>query len=104
MKEVIDFSEFSLILETNKYVVVDFYATWCGPCKKIAPRLQELSESHRDVKFVKVDVDKQEELASKYRVSAMPTFLFFAKGKKVDEVVGANLESIKDKLNKLKTL
>ncbi|KAH9366721.1 hypothetical protein HPB48_008778 [Haemaphysalis longicornis] len=68
----------------DKLVVVDFYATWCGPCKMIEPFLKQQSEIYKDqVVFLKVDVDENEEIASQYEISCMPTFLFIKKREKV---------------------
>ena len=64
-----------------KYIVVDFYATWCGPCKKMAPQLEKMSESYKNVLFLKVDVDGDAgTVAEKYGVSSLPTFMFFDAG------------------------
>ena len=79
----------------DKLVVVDFFAEWCGPCKMIAPMLQEMSEQMSNVVFLKVDVDQNEEAAAEYNISAMPTFIFFKGGKKVNEMMGANAEKLK---------
>ncbi len=70
-------------------VVVDFYAEWCGPCKQIAPVLESLAgELEGQVKIVKVDVDDQSELASRFGVQTIPNLLFFKEGEVVDQVVG----------------
>lgn len=82
-------------------VVVDFYADWCGPCKRIAPDIEQLSEKNQTVIFLKVNVDTEEEIASKYDVSSMPTFMFFKDGNKVGEVIGANLKAITQKIEDL---
>ncbi|XP_077549310.1 thioredoxin 2 [Haemaphysalis longicornis] len=83
----------------DKLVVVDFYATWCGPCKMIEPFLKQQSEIYKDeVVFLKVDVDENEEIASQYEISCMPTFLFIKKREKVDEISGANKEMIQQML------
>jgi thioredoxin 1 len=74
----------------GKLVVIDFSATWCGPCKQIAPLFKELSEAVSDVIFVKVDVDDNPDTAAKYQVSAMPTFLFIKAGEVVDRLMGAS--------------
>lgn len=86
----------------KKLVVVDFYATWCGPCKVIAPRLEALSKDLTDVVFLKVDVDNCEDVAMEYKISCMPTFLFFKDGKKIEEFSGANYDKLVETMNKLK--
>jgi len=86
----------------EKLVVVDFYATWCGPCKMIAPQIEEMSTSMTDVVFLKVDVDEAEDVAGNYNVTAMPTFMFFKKGEKVDELMGANADKLRELVNKHK--
>jgi thioredoxin 1 len=82
------------------HVFVDFFATWCGPCKRIAPELEKLSKKYTSVKFVKVDVDDLPELAEKYEVSAMPTFLMFKHNdmKPFEPIVGADLTKIENLL------
>lgn len=74
----------------GKLVVIDFSATWCGPCKQIAPLFKELSDVISDVIFVKIDVDDNPDTAAKYQVSAMPTFLFIKAGEVVDRLMGAS--------------
>ncbi len=61
-------------------VLVDFYADWCGPCKMIAPILEEFSNNHQDVKVLKVNVDEEKELASKYSIMAIPTLHLYKNG------------------------
>ncbi|KAL3817167.1 hypothetical protein ACHAXA_006167 [Cyclostephanos tholiformis] len=81
----------------DKLTVVDFTATWCGPCKMIAPFFKEMSEEMGTrVQFVKVDVDDNPEAAQKYGVSAMPTFLFVKGGEVVDRLMGANTERLRE--------
>lgn len=65
---------------TKKMVVVDFTATWCGPCKKIAPVFESLAAQNTDVRFVKVDVDKAPDVATKEAIQSVPSFLFFKVG------------------------
>lgn len=69
-------------------VVVDFFATWCGPCKMLGPIIEKLGNSMNDVKFIKVDVDKHEELARRYGVMSIPTIIFFKDGKEVTKRIG----------------
>jgi thioredoxin 1 len=80
----------------DKLVLIDFYATWCGPCKVIAPELEKLAGEYSNVVVLKVDVDEAEEVAQKYDISAMPTFKLFHKGKEISMVMGANLSKLKE--------
>ena len=70
----------------DKLVVIDFFATWCGPCKMIAPRLEEWEAQMSNVKFLKVDVDEAEDVAAHYQISAMPTFILIKNKQKVLKV------------------
>ena len=70
-------------------VVVDFFATWCGPCKRLAPVIEEAAEDFADVPFYKVDIDEAPELAQQYRVMSVPTLVFFRKGEVIKKSVGA---------------
>ena len=76
------------VLESKVPVLVDFFATWCGPCKMVAPILDELSEELKDVKICKVDVDDQPELAKKNFVMSIPMFFVYKDGKVVRRDVG----------------
>lgn len=90
MARLINSSEFSGLLQEDKLLVVDFFATWCGPCKKLSPTLDEVSEEFGDrVNIVKVDVDESEDLAMTYGIRSVPTVLFFKNGQQVDKFVGA---------------
>lgn len=75
-------------------VVIDFFATWCGPCKRIAPTYEKLSEAFQTVTFLKVDVDEATELVEQYNISAMPTFVFLKDGKEVKRVEGADMAGL----------
>lgn len=86
-------------LNKYKYIVVDVYTTWCGPCKKIAPDIKKFSEKYSNVKFLKLDAEKYSDLADKYKIETLPTFLFFKSGKEVDRVEGANVKKVEDILS-----
>jgi thioredoxin 1 len=78
------------VLEWGHPVLVDFWAEWCGPCRMIAPALEELArEFEGRARIVKVNVDEQQELAMQYGIRSIPTLLFFQAGKVVDQIVGA---------------
>lgn len=79
---------------SGKVVVVDFSATWCGPCRIIAPHFVELSKKYTNMIFIKVDVDDVQEVAELCKISAMPTFQVWKDGKKVDELVGASQDRL----------
>jgi thioredoxin 1 len=71
-------------------VVIDFFATWCGPCNRIVSVYKELAEKYSNVAFLKVDVDESEHIASKFNVESLPTFVFLKNGVEVTRVEGAN--------------
>ncbi|MGN0915760.1 MAG: thioredoxin [Succinivibrio sp.] len=77
------------VLNSDKLVLVDFWATWCGPCKMIGPYLEELAEELPDVKIVKVDIDKNSAYATKYGVMSIPNLLLFKNGEIVNRQIGA---------------
>merc|ERR1739848_906629 len=95
-------AEFDDALACEQLVVVDFTATWCGPCQRIAPVFAALADEMPDVKFVKVDVDENEETAGACGIQAMPTFQYYKNGAKVHEFSGASEEKIKEAIAKFK--
>ena len=87
----------------NRLVVVDFFATWCGPCKAIAPEIAKMSNDEKyvgKVDFVKIDVDEASDVAAEQGVRAMPTFMLFKDGEKIGEVVGANPVALESAIKK----
>ncbi|XP_059616348.1 thioredoxin-2 [Phlebotomus argentipes] len=94
---VADTSDFDGKLESagDLLVVVDFFAQWCGPCKMIAPKLEDLANQYTDKAVVlKVDVDECEELAIRYNISSMPTFVFIKNKQVVETFSGANNDKL----------
>jgi thioredoxin 1 len=93
----------SEVVRSELPVVVDFYADWCGPCKIIAPVLEQLSKEYKGrAKFVKINTDDNQELAGQFGIMSIPTVMFFSKGKVEDIVIGAVPAAIfKQKLESL---
>lgn len=90
VQDVTDSNFDSEVIEAEKPVIVDFWAAWCGPCRMVAPVMEELAEQHSDkVKIVKLNVDDNREVASKYRVMSIPTVIMFKNGEVEVQVVGA---------------
>lgn len=88
-----------VLQEKEKLVVVDFYADWCGPCQMMAPVFEELSQEMEKVKFIKVNVDENSQLASQYGVFSIPTFLIFKNGQVIGQMVGAmSKEKLKEEI------
>lgn len=93
-------SEFSNLINQDRPTLVDFFATWCGPCKMQAPILEQLKEKVGDkANIVKVDIDRNPDLAAKYRVQSVPTLIMFKNGEPVWRAVGVQaLETLEAKV------
>lgn len=105
-------AEFQSLLSSTMYVVTDFYADWCGPCKQIAPHYEQFAKSLSVpgyLAFAKVNVDNVQPVARQYGITAMPTFMFFKSGKQVAVngqamIRGADMQSLGAAIRKLATL
>ncbi|CZR54575.1 uncharacterized protein PAC_04459 [Phialocephala subalpina] len=100
MEEIKSLSQFNK-LKQNSLLIIDFYATWCGPCKMISPVFEKLAKQHESstsITFAKCDVDKAKDVAQTCSIAAMPTFQFFKGGNKVDEVKGADVSQLTTKI------
>lgn len=93
------------VLQSDKVVLVDFWAEWCGPCKILGPVIEEIAEEMKDsdaVKIAKLDVDENSDIAQQYGIQGIPTMKFFKNGEVVDEIIGLHpKEVIVNKLNEL---
>ncbi len=91
MSEVITSKDFQAkVLDADKPVLVDFFATWCGPCKRVAPVLDDIAQEMTGKAYVyKVDIDASPDLAASYRVSSVPTMILFDKGSIKNKILGA---------------
>ena len=76
------------VLQSEKTVLVDFYADWCGPCKMLAPIIQEIANENENIKVVKVNIDQAQDLAEKYDVMSIPTTVVIKNGQEIDRTVG----------------
>lgn len=83
----------SEVIQSKQLVLVDFWATWCGPCRMMAPAFESLAAKNTDVKFGKMNVDENNQTANKYRVASIPTIIAFKDGAIKDMLVGALPES-----------
>ncbi|TKY69744.1 Thioredoxin H2 [Spatholobus suberectus] len=93
-------AHFKAIKETNKLMVLDFTATWCGPCKLMDPVMQEFAAKYTDVEFIKIDVEELTEVSQALQVHQLPSFILVKKGKVIDRVVGVKKEELKRSIEK----
>ncbi|KHN80319.1 Thioredoxin-1 [Toxocara canis] len=80
----------------DRLIVIDFYATWCGPCKMMGPKFEKLSDEHKAAMFVKIDVDEQEEISDSYDINVLPTFILIKNKEKLEVIEG----NVPDELRK----
>ncbi|OBX23594.1 MULTISPECIES: thioredoxin [Bizionia] len=99
-------ADFNNTIETNKNVVLDFYADWCGPCQTLLPIVNKLAAELQDIVVIKkVNVDQDSELAAQFNVRSIPTLVFFNEGKVIDRHSGLLTETdLREKINQIQTV
>ncbi|XP_020631684.1 thioredoxin-like isoform X1 [Orbicella faveolata] len=106
MEEITNRQEYDQFIRSpdnkDKLIIIDFYAEWCGPCRKIKPFLRKLKEKYPEVIFAKVDVDDAELLAEEEKVEVMPTFFFIKNGDKLHVLSGSNEQDLEEKIKEFK--
>ena len=101
ISEISDSTFESEVLQSSTPVLVDFWATWCGPCKALAPKLVEVSEAYSgQVKFAKMEVDQNPETPARFGIRGVPTLILFKGGKMVDQIVGNQSKDVIEDLIK----
>lgn len=101
-----DSKEFDKHLETDKLIVIDFFATWCGPCQMMHPTIEELKEKYKDddkVEVLTIDIDENPAIPASYGIMSVPTFLFIKNKEAVDRIIGSTTKDIIDEKIKLLT-
>lgn len=94
VKNINSVQEFDDMLKENRYVLVDFWAAWCAPCRMVAPVIDTIAEQYKDkVLVAKVNVDEQEELAARFGIQTIPTIIFFKEGRLASKEVGVKPKS-----------
>ena len=99
MKNITDKDELKTILKENSVVVIDFWATWCGPCKRIAPKFKELDEKNENIVFLKVDVDESD-IPEDAGITCLPTFHVYKDNELVETIQGSKMDDLKEAIEK----
>ncbi|KAK6532090.1 Cytoplasmic thioredoxin isoenzyme 2 [Orbilia ellipsospora] len=100
LTEIENLTHFNEFIDKETLTVVDFYTTWCGPCHAFAPTFQALANEYTDANFIKVDIEKAEDVGEKYEITSIPTIMLFRKGEMIEKVKNRGMlgEEIKAQL------
>lgn len=101
MYKITDEKDFQTVTSEHRLVLLDVYTSWCGPCKQLAPKLEQLSREESEIFFCKVDADENEFVTDKYNITSVPTIVALKNGKEIGRS-GNNLEKIKELIKNLK--
>ena len=101
MKVISDLIEYKTLIASNERVVIDSFASWCGPCKVIAPFFESLSKSYPDIVFAKCDIDDAEDVARELNIRSIPSFFLIRNGVIVDTIVGADKNKLAEAVQNL---
>ena len=101
IEKIESYKQFMNYINSGKPIIVKFTAKWCGPCKSIAPKYEQLSNVYKDIMFLEVDVDDNQDISAVCDISAMPTFQLFNNGSLVDYFQGANITRLENILKSI---
>lgn len=94
VREITDYDWDKAVMEAMTPVIVEFFATWCGPCRQISPLLESIADEHPELAVVKLDIDANRETAQRYSVMSVPTIMIFVNGEVKNTVVGAKPKTV----------
>ena len=101
IKKITNPAMLNSLLKDNNKVIAQFTAAWCGPCREIKPHLEDFSKQYTDVQIASIDIDEYPDLAEKYGIMSIPTFVAFVNEKETDTLIGANPKAVQQFIDKL---
>lgn len=101
ISQITNISELKKQIESGTRIVADFYATWCGPCRAVGPKVDELSDKYSSISFFKINIDENREAAEYFSITTIPTFIFFVGGKEVSRHSTSDPNLLEEAIKKL---